>query len=85
MQCRSPGISYGAEIGIGSFKPDGEAEGHRVAPVDERSIGGPTDTLERMVESKEISAHFTASFRLVLGWMMRSRIGLPYFTSPIWK
>ena len=33
-----------------------------------------------MVESKEISAHFTASFRLVLGWMMRSRIGLPYFT-----
>ena len=27
--------------------------------------GGPTETLERMVESKEMSAHLAASLRLV--------------------
>lgn len=48
-----------------------------------RSSGGPTEMLERMVESSETSAQRAASSRLVSPRITRSRIGLPYFSSPI--
>src|ERR1700729_2210247 len=50
-----------------------------------RSSGGPTDRLERMVESMETRAHLAAWARLLLRGMTRSMMGLPYFDSPIWK
>ena len=38
-----------------------------------------------MVESSETNAQRAQSSRLVCSLMMRSRIGLPYLISPIWK
>jgi hypothetical protein len=49
------------------------------------SSGSPTDRLERIVESKDTSAHFIASSSVVAGLITRSMIGLPYLLSPIWK
>ena len=46
-------------------------------------VGGPTAMFERMVESNEISPSFTASDREVELCRARSRMGLPYFSSPI--
>ena len=46
-------------------------------------MGGPTLALLRIVESMETSAQRAATSRLTPGWMMRSRIGFPYFSSPI--
>ena len=48
-----------------------------------RSKGGPTDRLERMVESMETSAHFAACAKLLLRVITRSMMGLPYLDSPI--
>ncbi len=48
-----------------------------------RSIGRPTDRLDRMVESSETMAVRAASSSRVVGLRMRSRIGLPYLDSPI--
>src|SRR5579859_878939 len=50
-----------------------------------RSMGRPTEMLLRMVESKEISAHLAASRYGVALLSTRSRMGLPYLLSPIWK
>src|SRR5216684_25872 len=50
-----------------------------------RSNGGPTERLERMVESMDTRAHLAACGRLLLRVMTRSMMGLPYFDSPIWK
>src|ERR1700721_1110705 len=47
-----------------------------------RSKGGPTVTLERMVASRERRAYFAATSREVVDWMPRSRIGRPYLHSP---
>src|SRR6059058_851263 len=50
------------------------------------SIGGPTVTLERIVESRDSSAYFAASSSVVLSKRTpRSRMGRPYFVSPIWR
>ena len=47
-------------------------------------MGGPTVTFERIVESSESSAYFAASSSVVCSKRMpRSRIGRPYFVSPI--
>ncbi len=51
--------------------------------ISARSIGRPTDTFERMVESSDTSAQRAASSSVVSARMMRSRMGLPYFDSPI--
>src|ERR1700722_19272233 len=48
-----------------------------------RSSGGPTDRLERMVESMDTRAHLAAWARLLLRVMTRSMMGLPYLVSPI--
>jgi len=46
-------------------------------------MGRPTDRLERMVESNEISVHLMACASGVRWLMTRSRMGLPYLDSPI--
>ena len=51
----------------------------------QRSSGMPTDRFERSVESIETSTAFTASSIEVSGRITRSRIGLPYLCSPIWR
>jgi len=81
----SPAIPDGLEIGIVILEADGEVLLQRIAPVDQKVDRRTDRAFERMVESNEISAHLAASLKLVLRWMMRSRMGLPYFTSPIWK
>ena len=48
-------------------------------------MGGPTVKLLRMVESMETNPHKAAVSRLISLEMMRSRIGLPYLLSPIWR
>jgi hypothetical protein len=45
----------------------------------------PTDTLERSVESKEIKLQRSASCSGISYFKARSKIGLPYLLSPIWK
>ena len=45
----------------------------------------PTERLERSVESKEMSRSFAATPMRMSGLATRSRIGLPYLCSPIWK
>src|ERR1700676_3239012 len=49
----------------------------------DRSKGGPTDRLERMVESIDTNAHLAACARLLQRVMTRSMMGLPYLDSPI--
>ena len=47
-------------------------------------MGGPTVTFERMVESSESKAYLAASSSVVFSNRMpRSRMGRPYFVSPI--
>jgi len=48
-------------------------------------MGRPTEMFDFMVESKETSTHFAASFCGVAGEITRSSMGLPYFDSPSWK
>ena len=50
-----------------------------------RSSGSPTEILLFRVESIEIKAHLVARFSEVLKFNTRSRMGLPYLDSPIWK
>ncbi|MOA23038.1 hypothetical protein D3C78_1436380 [compost metagenome] len=50
-----------------------------------KSSGRPTEMFDRKVESMEISAHLAASSSEVSGRSTRSRMGLPYLASPIWK
>src|SRR5450759_301675 len=52
---------------------------HRLSRGYQRtSMGRPTEMFDFMVESKEISTHFAASFCGVAIETTRSRIGLPY-------
>ena len=50
-----------------------------------KSIGGPTVKSLFNVESIEISAHLDASPIETFGVITLSKIGFPYFTSPITK
>ena len=62
------------------------ADAQVVGLVDDRSIGGPTVTFERIVESSEIKADLTASSSVVSrNRTPRSRMGRPYLLSPIWR
>ena len=45
----------------------------------------PTERFERSVESKLIRISFAATPMRISGLATRSRIGLPYLCSPIWK
>src|SRR5688500_11539564 len=63
----APPFTDGLEIRIVIFEPGHEVFLQRVAAVDQKIDGRPTETFERMVESKEISAHLAASLMLVPG------------------
>ena len=81
---RRPRRRGSTEIGIGPLQPDGEAL-QRVAPVDEQIDRRPDRDIgaHGRIEGDQRAFHRVVQARV--GWMMRSRIGLPYFTSPIWK
>ena len=49
------------------------------------SIGSPTPRFDRMVESIETRLTLRASYSSVVYLTARSRIGLPYLCSPIWR
>ena len=74
------------EFGIGRREAALGADFERVFAINQRSTGGPTVMLLRIVESIEISAYLVADSSVVESYLMpRSRIGRPYLVSPICK